>query len=155
MFSKACEYAIRSTIFIATKSLEGERANLKEISKEIDSPIAFTAKILQELVRNNIIESQKGPSGGFMIQTDQLSEIKLKHIVLAIDGDSILNECSLGMRECSEIFPCPVHSQFKIIRNGIKEMLETTDLVQLCKGLKSGMTFLKLEQIKDIKPDQD
>ena len=49
MFSKACEYAIRSCILIATNSLESKNSNLKDISKAIDSPEAFTAKILQKL----------------------------------------------------------------------------------------------------------
>lgn len=145
MFSKACEYAIRSCIFIATKSIDGERANLKAISKEIDSPEAFTAKILQELVRNEIVQSVKGAQGGFGIDVDRLTSIKLVHIVFAIDGDGIYTTCSLGMKECSEIHPCPVHNQYKIIKNGIKEMLETTDLKQLCSGLKNGVTFLKID----------
>lgn len=144
MFSKACEYAIRSCIFIATKSMQGERVNLKAISTEIDSPEAFTAKILQKLVRDEIIQSLKGPSGGFTIDKEKMPKIKLRHIVFAIDGDSIYTSCSLGMKECSEKHPCPVHSQYKIIKNGIREMLESTDLKQLCSGLDSGVTFLKM-----------
>ena len=52
MFSKSCEYAIRATIFIASKCCEERRVGLKEISLAIDSPIAFTAKILQILSKN-------------------------------------------------------------------------------------------------------
>lgn len=143
MFSKSCEYAIRSCIFIATQSMDGKRVNIKEISAEIDSPVAFTAKIMQELVRNKIVQSLKGPTGGFTIEVNQMANIKLRHIVFAIDGDKIYTSCSLGMKECSEKQPCPVHSQYKIIKNGIKEMLESTDLKQLCSGLKNGETFLK------------
>lgn len=144
MFSKACEYAIRASILIATKSFDGERTSLKEISKDIDSPEAFTAKILQQLVRNNIIESVKGPTGGFIIDKSRLDMIKLRDIVFAIDGDRVYSGCGLGMKACSEKHPCPVHNQFKIVRNGLCEMLETTDLQQLCFGLKNGLTFLKI-----------
>lgn len=144
MFSRACEYAIRACIFIATKSFDGERASLKDISKEIDSPEAFTAKILQQLVRNNIIDSIKGATGGFIIEKEKLEQIKLHQIVFAIDGDRVYTSCGLGMKACSEKHPCPVHNQFKIVRNGLCEMLETTDLKQLCFGLKNGVTFLKI-----------
>ncbi|MEQ9438677.1 MAG: Rrf2 family transcriptional regulator [Cyclobacteriaceae bacterium] len=68
MFSKACEYGIRSTIYVARQSLEDKRASQKDISREIDSPVAFTAKILQQLVRNNILSSVMGPTGGFHIE---------------------------------------------------------------------------------------
>ena len=56
MFSKSCEYAIRATIFIATHCCNKGKVGLKEIANEIDSPTAFTAKILQVLVKNNIIK---------------------------------------------------------------------------------------------------
>ena len=68
MFSKACEYGIKATIFIAIKSCEDKRVNTKEISQEINSPAAFTAKILQALVRHKVIDSVKGPHGGFQIK---------------------------------------------------------------------------------------
>ncbi len=87
MFSKACQYAIRSSILIATNSLEDKKTSLKEIALEIASPEAFTAKILQNLVKNKIISSIKGPSGGFFISIDKISEIKLQEIVFAMDGD--------------------------------------------------------------------
>ncbi|MGB0369618.1 MAG: RrF2 family transcriptional regulator, partial [Flavobacteriales bacterium] len=63
MFSKACEYGIRATLFIAQNAAESNRVSLKEISKKINSPEAFTAKILQQLARNKIIVSYKGPHG--------------------------------------------------------------------------------------------
>ena len=61
MFSKACEYAIKASIFIAISSYNNKKVSPKEISEEIDSPKAFTAKILQELAKNEIIKSTKGP----------------------------------------------------------------------------------------------
>lgn len=148
MFSKACEYAIRSCIFIATKSINNERVNLKSIAKEIDSPEAFTAKILQQLAKNNIIQSLKGPTGGFTITTETMTKIKLRNIVLAIDGDGIYSNCVLGMKDCSEQQPCPVHFQYKSIKAELLSFLENTNLEQLCSGLESGETFLKISNLK-------
>lgn len=142
MFSKACEYAIRATIYIAVQSSQNLRVGLKDISKEIDSPEPFTAKILQQLSKNNIIESIKGPHGGFQIDKNDMSKIKLSQIVLAIDGDSIYKGCGLGFKECSEKQPCPVHDKFKTIRDELKDMLENTTVLELSLGLKKGLTFL-------------
>ena len=144
MFSKACEYGIRASIYIAGQSHKDKRVSLKDIAKEIGSPVAFTAKILQELSKNKIIDSVKGPSGGFQIEQKRIHKIKLSHIVLAIDGDSIYKGCGLGLKECSEKVPCPVHNQFKAIRNNIISMLENTNLSDLSLGLKDGSTFLKM-----------
>jgi len=143
MFSKACEYGIRATVYVAVQSLEERRTNLKEIAKAIESPEAFTAKILQQLVKNNIVDSTKGPSGGFIINKIQIKQIKLSQIVSAIDGDNIYTGCGLGLKECDEEKPCPVHDKFKEVRDSLKYMLETTSIEELTLGMKEGLTFLK------------
>lgn len=122
MFSKACEYGITATVHIATQSLHGNRVGLKDIASEIDSPEAFTAKILQQLVKSGIIDSVKGPSGGFEVDKDRMKET-LSQIVSAIDGDAIYKGCGLGLHECSSKRPCPVHYKFKVIRDDLRRML--------------------------------
>lgn len=144
MFSKTCEYAIRAVIFIASESYKDKRVGLKDIAVKIDSPEAFTAKILQILVKNDIINSSKGPTGGFDIPKSAMTTIYLSQIVSAIDGDSVFNGCALGLKECSEIQPCPVHNSFKSIREDLKLMLCSTSLAELASGIKSGSTHLRL-----------
>lgn len=143
MFSKSCEYGIRASIFIASESIRGHRVGLKEIAKQINSPEAFTAKIMQILSRNAIVHSTKGVGGGFEIPKELLHSIKLLQIVNAIDGDTIYKGCGLGLHECSEVHPCPAHNKFKVIREELLLMLENTTLQELASGIKSGITFLK------------
>ncbi len=143
MFSKACEYGIRAATYVALQSVEGKRVSLKEIAEEIDSPEAFTAKILQQLTRSNLIDSVKGPSGGFEIAKGKLEKIRLSHIVFALDGDKIYTGCGLGLKKCNASKPCPVHDKFIAIRTNLKEMLENTSLMQMTIGLEEGLTYLK------------
>lgn len=143
MFSKACEYGIRASIFIAEQSLLDKKVSLKDIAKAIDSPEAYTSKILQQLSRNFIINSDKGPTGGFSMSQHELEEVKLSTVVTAIDGDAIYKGCGLGLKNCNEIMPCPVHNQFKVVREELKTMLETTLIKSLALDLKDGLTFLK------------
>lgn len=143
MFSKTCEYGIKATVYIAFQSLDGKRVSLKDIAKSIDSPIAFTAKILQQLSKNEIIHSTLGATGGFEIGRGRMDKIKLSQIVSAIDGDTIYKGCGLGLKECNARKPCPVHDKFKIIRDELKVMLENTSVYELALGLKDGLTVLK------------
>lgn len=145
MFSKACEYGIKAALYIATQSLQGERVMLKEIAREINSPEAFTAKILQQLARRRIVDSLKGPYGGFLIEKDRLDKIPLSEIVSAIDGDEIYRGCGLGLKQCNAKQPCPLHDKFVEIRNNLRKMLENTSLYELATGLEVGLTFLKRE----------
>lgn len=65
MFSKACTYAIRAALYLAVHAGPQARLGVKEIAEALDVPKHFLAKILQQLVRNNLVSSVKGPSGGF------------------------------------------------------------------------------------------
>ncbi len=143
MFSKACEYGIRAAIYIAEQSQLDRKTGLIEVAEAIESPKAYTSKILQQLSRHSIIKSDKGPTGGFSINIYDLDKIKLSTIVHAIDGDSIYLGCGLGLSKCNEKKPCPMHNQFKVVRDELKKMLETTTLKTLADDFKNGLTFLK------------
>jgi len=143
MFSKACQYGIKASIFIAIKSQEKLRVNLNDISKEINSPVAFTAKVLQILSKNGIINSVKGATGGFEIKNEQLDKIMISQIVDSIDGNTIYTNCGLGFDNCSETKPCSVHFKFKRIRDDLKDMLENTSLLDLSNNINNKFAFIK------------
>lgn len=143
MFSKACEYGIKAVLYIALQSIQGRRTSLKDIAREINSPEAFTAKILQQLAKSKIVDSTKGPAGGFQIEPHNIDKIKLSQIVYALDGDSIYNGCGLGLNECNANKPCPLHDKFASIRDELKDMLQNTTLYELATGLEVGLTYLK------------
>lgn len=141
MFSKSCEYGLRAVIFIAEQSSQDTKVGLKVIAKAIDSPEAFTAKVLQLLTKNDIVTSIKGPYGGFMIETSQLKKIKLSDVVSVLDGDSIYRGCGLGLKQCDENSPCPLHHKFIDIRENLREMLEGTTLYEVLYTKKKKNTF--------------
>lgn len=142
MFSKTCEYAIRALIYIAQKSKNGNRVGIKEISDGIDSPEYFIAKILQKLSREGFVQSIKGPNGGFYM-TEVEMERSISDIVRAVDGDKLFIGCGLGLKECSEEQPCPIHHQFKLIREQIGDMLQTSKISMFLENLDLKITFLK------------
>lgn len=144
MFSKACEYGIKAMIYISRKSLEGERVNIPSIAQHINSPKAFTGKILGTLSQHNLVQSITGPNGGFEIDAKKLKKLSLLHIVEAIDGDALFHQCALGLRKCSNKRPCPMHYTFLPIRNQLYEVLKKTTLLELAQSLQSGETILKV-----------
>ena len=143
MFSKTCEYGIKASIYIAEQSLLDRKVSLNEISEAIESPSAYTSKILQQLCRNFILNSDKGPTGGFSFDVVQMEKITLSTIVFALDGDSIYSGCGLGLKKCNEKMPCPVHYQFKIVRDELKKMLESTTIKSLALDLEKKIAVLK------------
>ncbi len=145
MFSKACEYGIRACVFVALNSIDGKRVSLKEISNSIDSPEPYTAKILQKLVKCRLIFSVQGAQGGFECVTASLKKTTIEDIVLAIDGDASFSMCVLGLKECSEINPCPAHKKYKHIKNEFKNMIKTTSIFEMVTDLQQGKAWLKID----------
>lgn len=135
MFSKACEYAIRATLHIAGATAADERATVKDIAAAIGAPEAFTAKVLQKLVRDGHLGSMKGPGGGFTLTEVRARKLPLSAIVKSIDGDDVYTGCALGLPRCNDKKPCPLHNQFKDVRERLRKLLENTSVYDVSMGL--------------------
>ncbi len=134
MFSKSCEYGIRALTVIGKAHLDHRKIGIKEICKIAQTPESFTAKILQNLVKRNILNSQKGPAGGFYFNRE-LDQIKLIDIVKVIDGEGIFSQCGLGLSHCDAKNPCPLHFQYEVVRNELLDMCQSNDLLQLTTAM--------------------
>lgn len=142
MFSKSCEYGIKAIIYIATQSLEDQRVKIGDVAVNTGTPEAFTAKILGLLSKHNIVSSVKGPHGGFEIDKNRMKQIRVSEIVAAIDGDGIYSGCALGLSECNDHDPCPLHESIVDVRNNLRRSLETATVYDLATKLKSGKSIL-------------
>ncbi|MFA7687794.1 MAG: Rrf2 family transcriptional regulator [Moheibacter sp.] len=120
IFSYSCQYAIKSCIYLANKNA---KVGVGEISDFIGSPIPFTSKILQKLAKAGVISSSKGRAGGFYLSEVQQKSLSIKDIYLVIDNGHILNACALGISECSDVNPCPVHYRVVEIKETLNEIL--------------------------------
>ena len=129
---------MKAMIFLASRAEEEKPSTLEEIAGNIGSPVAFTSKILQQLGRKKLLVSRKGPAGGFLVEKTKCAEINLSRIVLAIDGDSVLNGCGLGLKSCHAGKPCALHNRYSAIRKEIKSMLETAVLSEVAGKLNAG-----------------
>lgn len=140
-FSKTVEYAMRAVFYIASKSQDGQKVGIKEIAENINSPEHFLGKILQKLSRQGIILSVKGPNGGFYVDTKGLNR-PIADIIIALEGDDIFTGCGLGLSYCSESNPCPLHNEFKKVRNQISHMLHITSIGEFNIELLNGTLTL-------------
>ena len=143
MFSKACEYAIKAIIYIAQQSHQQKRVNVKEVSKSVNAPEAFTAKILQQLCRENILESNRGKLGGFIFDIAKQKKTKIFDVVRIIDGDGIFTNCGLGLHKCSADNPCPIHDDFRKVRENLVTMTQKYSFYDLAVKTENGLAWLK------------
>jgi Rrf2 family protein len=141
MLSHTCKTAIKAVIYIAPKFELGEKAGMKEIAKFIGASEHTVGKILQTLVKENIINSAKGPAGGFYITPKQKNQ-PIINVINAIDGKEVFDECGLGLSKCSATHPCPIHNDYKKIRDQFKVMCLQKRIIDLCETVRDGLAYL-------------
>lgn len=141
MFLKSTEYAIRATLYIAQKGTVDKKLSIREISKAINSPQPFTAKILQTLSSNKIVCSTPGPRGGFYM-TDKGRNLSMNSLLNAIGEEGFFDKCILGLNKCSDIKPCPIHAQYKPLKEKLKRLFEDKTIGSLSQKLDAGNIFI-------------
>ena len=87
--TKSKSYGLLAVGYIA-KSKEKKFVQAGDISKEYNIHIEYLLKILQHLVRANVLRSKRGPRGGFSL-TRPLKKINLLQIIEAVEGPMISN----------------------------------------------------------------
>lgn len=147
MLSKSCVYALRSIVFIACNATSENKLGIKEIAKELDLPTPYLGKILQILTRNQIIQGVKGPKGGFYLQ-ESCKQVKLIKIIEVVDGLDFFTSCGLGLNECSDTHPCPLHDDFKIYRDGLWELFNKKAIADIVASISLGESFIRNVQHK-------
>ena len=97
--------------------------------------------MLQTLVKADVICSAKGPTGGFYITAKQKNQ-PIIQIIDAIDGKEVFEQCGLGLSKCSSTHPCPIHNDYKIIRDQFKAMCRQKKVNDLCETVNDGLAYL-------------
>jgi Rrf2 family transcriptional regulator, iron-sulfur cluster assembly transcription factor len=145
IYSKPCEYAIRAMSFLARFPTDGA-AQGREIAKAEGLRAPVLGKVLQELVRKGLLDSRRGPGGGFRLaRNPQL--ITLRDVVAAIDGLDQFLECAVGLERCSDDAPCPLHDSWKGLRMQIMTYLEATTLAEMAAALARKKQARKRPQV--------
>ena len=143
MLSNTCKYAIRAVTYLAFKSDKKDtkkRIGLKVISEELNIPTPFLGKILQNLAKNKLLVSSKGPHGGFRLAKSS-DKISLYDIVIIIDGKDFFDNCIFGYEVCknkkSKQKICPIHPKSGPIRNELKALFKGLTLAEVSESFEN------------------
>ena len=141
MLSLTCKASIKAVVYIGSKQPNGEKSSIKEIAEFINENEHTVGKLLQKLVKENIVNSVKGPNGGFYMTAHQRN-LQIIEIVKAIDGKDVFEKCGLGLSQCSETRPCPIHNDFKPVRELFMQMCTEKNINDLCNNVNNAFAYL-------------
>ncbi|HEX9764839.1 MAG TPA: Rrf2 family transcriptional regulator [Candidatus Acidoferrales bacterium] len=132
LYSRPCEYAIRATTYLARQA-QSRLVPVGEIARAEGIPVPFLSRILYQLARAGVLYSRKGPGGGFQLARPA-RETVLREVVAAIDGLDGLQRCVLGLNQCSDDAPCPLHEMWKGVRGRMTAYLDRVSLADLARA---------------------
>ncbi|MHA7110929.1 RrF2 family transcriptional regulator [Sunxiuqinia elliptica] len=148
MLSNTCKYAIRALIYLGKFSDgKGTKIGIKKISSDLNIPTPFLGKILQNLVKQKVLVSTKGPNGGFGLGKNK-EDISLYEIVTIIDGEDFFKNCLISMEPCSTHHengqPCPVHKRFSEVRANLSKFYGETTLAKIIDDMEGHEDLIKM-----------
>jgi Rrf2 family transcriptional regulator, iron-sulfur cluster assembly transcription factor len=147
MLSNTCKYALRALIYLGKFSHEEKMIGIKKISEDLNLSSPFLGKILQNLVKQKLLVSTKGPNGGFAL-AKSAADITLWDIVIKIDGEEFFTNCLIRLEPCithdSTKPLCPVHAQYDKLRNEIADFYQGTTLEIVGKDIEKYEDLVKM-----------
>ncbi len=101
-----------------------------EIAKGLKLPANYLSKILHTLARAGVLESERGPRGGFQLAIPA-SELSLAEVVAPFDVSFQERSCLLGRSKCSDEDPCRLHETWKKASDPMIQFFHNTAVADL------------------------
>ena len=147
MLSNTCKYALRALIYLGKYSETDHRIGIKKISEDLELSSPFLGKILQNLVKQKLLVSTKGPNGGFALGKKP-ENITLWDIVTKVDGEEFFTNCLITLEPCKTHDPsrplCPIHAQYDKLRAEICSFYKETTLAIISSDIEKYEEYVKL-----------
>ncbi len=147
MLSNASKYAIRAVLYLAENSSRNNKFGAKFIAEELEIPRPFIAKLLQKLAKNKVISSIKGPNGGFYTSSENLKK-NICDILEIIENEDIFDGCFLGLPQCSDENPCPVHFIVLPFKEALLKKFKEQTIKDFADEVKKTGAYLSLKGIQ-------
>lgn len=129
MLSQTAEYALRAVLHLARV---GERGPVRvdDIARALDVPRNYLSKILHVLARAGVLESTRGPHGGFEL-AHPAADLTLADVVEEFDRLQERGACLLGGTRCNERDPCAAHDRWREVAGTVRRFFRDTTVAEL------------------------
>ena len=134
VLNKETDYAVRALISLGMKA-EGW-VSAKAISDEQAIPYQFLRRILQELIRNGLVESKEGAGGGVRLGKNP-AEIGVAAVIEIFQGKVQVSDCMFRKQLCSNRANCVLRHQIMRIERMVNDEFSKVTIGKLIDDLKA------------------
>lgn len=127
-------YGLRAMLSVALDA-DKSAVPISDISKKEGISVQYLEQLLNKLRHNGLIESIRGPKGGYILSRDA-GKITVADIVKALEGDIGLSHCVSSSKvsgaNCKRTRSCVPKMVWLKLSNAINDCLESMTLEDLC-----------------------
>lgn len=136
MFGRSADYALRALLFLAREGDDDQYLHADAIARATGMPVNYTGKILNTLVREGILDSSRGPAGGFRLAVDPV-EVTAARIMDLFNTAPANRQCILGSKPCNQRRPCDAHRRWSAVLDAQRAPLAATTIADLALSTPS------------------
>ena len=119
LFDRQTILTLKAVLFLARHYEENRYYKVKEMSEALGVSRSYLARIIQSLVKNKILRSSTGPTGGFYIPEENM-DLTVNDVIAFTGYDRHLDRCVMEWPGCSDDKPCPLHHSWARFKDGIR-----------------------------------
>jgi Rrf2 family iron-sulfur cluster assembly transcriptional regulator len=126
-------YALRATLALSLLGKEGKPVPVSDLSEYEDISPVFLEQIFFKLRKAGIVDSVRGPSGGFYFARPPES-LTARSILLAAGEDLGDAPCDRHAESCGRVDCCPSHKVWVDLNRLMNNYLESLTLDSILNG---------------------
>jgi len=126
VISQTAEYALRAMVFLA---MQKAAVTSQDIAATTKVPPGYLSKLMQQLVKSKLVNSQRGIGGGFVLSRKP-AEISILDVVNAVDPIERITTCPLDIKSHG-LNLCPLHKRLSAAAHQVELAFAQSTLAEL------------------------
>jgi len=135
-------YAVTAVLDLALHQDKGP-VSLASISERQCISLSYLEQLFSKLRRNNIVNSTRGPGGGYTLK-NSTDDVSISDIILAVDESCKVVDCN-DAEGCQDTYQCLTHDLWQELSNEIRSFLDGITLSEI----------MSQDAVHDVKVRQD
>jgi FeS assembly SUF system regulator len=137
--SRMADYGV--ILMVQLARAPGQVTTAAELTEATALPGPTVSKLLKQLSRAGLLDSQRGTNGGYTL-SQPVDDISVADIVSALEGPIALTECMTAEGAVCEIEAlCPTRTNWRQINNALVEALDRVSLAEMARPVSETTTI--------------
>jgi FeS assembly SUF system regulator len=146
--SRMADYGV--VLMVQLARAPGLVTTAAELTEATALPGPTVSKLLKQLSRAGLLDSQRGTNGGYTLSLPT-AEISVADIVSALDGPIALTECMTADGVVCEIEAlCPTRTNWRQINDALVDALDRVSLAEMARPVFEPRTVLPVPLTADV-----